>query len=72
MKGKTKWFSSQRGYGFIISEDGHDVFVHQSNIIMEGFRMLRKNDIVAYELGENADGRKQAVKVTPIPKVDDN
>lgn len=66
MKGEIKWFSSQRGYGFITSEDGQDVFVHQSNIIMDGFRTLREDDIVEFELGENVDGRKQAVKVTPI------
>lgn len=66
MKGEIKWFSSKKGYGFIISEDGHDVFVHQSNIIMDGFRTLREDDIVEFELEENADGRKQAVKVTPI------
>lgn len=66
MKGEIKWFSSKKGYGFIISEDGHDVFVHQNNIIMDGFRTLREDDIVEFELEENADGRKQAVKVTPI------
>lgn len=66
MKGEIKWFSSQRGYGFITSEDGQDVFVHQSNIIMDGFRTLREDDIVEFELEENADGKKQAVKVTPI------
>lgn len=66
MKGEIKWFSSKKGYGFIISEDGHDVFVHQSNIVMDGFRTLREDDIVEFELEESADGRKQAVKVTPI------
>ena len=65
MQGTVKWFNAQRGYGFIIDSEGKDVFVHQSNIVMDGFRHLDENDIVNFELGFGKDGREQAVNVQP-------
>lgn len=63
----TKWFDTQKGYGFITDLDSkEDVFVHQSNIVMEGFRYLNEDDIVNYELGDGKNGREQAVNVQPI------
>ena len=66
MKGTVKWFDTKKGYGFITDSEGKDTFVHQSNIVMDGFRYLNENDFVNYELGTGKDGRKQAVDVKPI------
>ena len=60
--GKVKWFSDQKGYGFIAREDGTDVFVHHSAIEMEGFRTLRQGEAVKYELRDGGKG-PQAVHV---------
>lgn len=64
--GKVKWFSDMRGYGFITDEAGNDVFVHYSNIQMEGRKSLNQNDIVEFEIGEGKDGRTQAVNVKVV------
>lgn len=66
MQGTVKWFNNQKGYGFITDSEGKDVFVHHSNIIMDGFRYLNENDIVNFELGTGNDGRQQAVSVIPV------
>lgn len=66
MRGTVKWFNSQKGYGFITDSEGKDVFVHHSNIIMDGFRHLNEDDIVNFELGAGKDGREQAVDVKPM------
>ena len=49
MKGIVKWFNSQKGYGFIIDETGKDVFVHYSNINMDGYKTLNPDDEVEFE-----------------------
>ncbi len=52
-------FDAKRGYGFINPDDGGaDVFVHQNNIVMEGFRYLRVNEHVSYELEVGEKGMK--------------
>lgn len=60
--GKVKWFSDQKGYGFIAREEASDVFVHHTAIEMEGFRTLRQGEDVVYELKEGTKG-PQAVMV---------
>lgn len=61
----TKWFNN--GYGFLVdSETKEDVFVHYSNLIMDGFKSLHEDDMVEYELGAGNDGRQQAINVKPI------
>ena len=61
-EGKVKWFSDQKGYGFILREESPDVFVHHSAIQMEGFRTLRQGEDVAYELLQSPKGL-QAINV---------
>lgn len=66
MQGTCKWFDNQKGYGFLTDSDGKDVFVHHSNIVMDGFRYLNEDDIVSFELGGGNDGRQQAINVKPV------
>lgn len=64
-KGTVKWFNSQKGYGFLTSEDGKDVFVHFTGLNMEGFKTLEENQSVEFDV---IDGEKgpQAVNVAVI------
>ena len=62
----TKWFNAQKGYGFLTDSEGKDVFVHYSNLVMDGFKVLSEGDIVDFELGAGKDGREQAINVKPI------
>ena len=65
MTGKVKWFDSKKGYGFITSEDGKEVFVHFSGIVTDGFKSLNEGQKVAFGLGNGAKG-EQAVNVTVV------
>ena len=56
MVGKVKWFSAEKGYGFIEREDGGDVFVHFSAIQDEGFKTLLEGQEVEFEIVEGARG----------------
>ena len=56
-KGTVKWFNEQKGYGFISPDDGgEDLFVHYSNIAMDGFRTLKEGQKVEYEAGQGRKG----------------
>jgi len=68
-QGKVKWFSDQKGYGFIARDDNVDVFVHHSAIKMEGFRTLRQGEDVLYELRDGEKG-PQALNVVKWEKLD--
>ena len=57
MKGTVKWFDPYKGFGFITAEDGNDYFVHQSNILMDGFRTLPRNGNVSFEADTDEKGR---------------
>lgn len=63
--GTVKWFSPDKGYGFISQEDGPDVFVHFSAIQGDGYRNLEENQQVEFELTEGPKG-PQASNVRPI------
>jgi len=63
MIGKVKWFSSEKGYGFLEREDGVDVFVHFSAITDEGFKTLTEGQQVEFDIIEGARG-PQAANVT--------
>ncbi len=63
-KGTVKWFSEQKGYGFIEQEDGKDIFVHYSSINSAGFKTLSEGDKVTYDVedGERGPVAKNVVK----------
>ena len=56
--GKVKWFSQEKGYGFIQQDDGADVFVHHSQIQSGGFRTLNEGERVEFEVIEEPKGLK--------------
>jgi CspA family cold shock protein len=60
MTGKVKWFSAEKGYGFIEREDGDDVFVHFSAIQGDGFKTLSEGEGVEFEIVEGARGPQAA------------
>jgi CspA family cold shock protein len=57
-RGTVKWFNDAKGFGFITSEDGKDVFVHQSEIIAEGFRTLKEGATVEFTTQQGPKGPK--------------
>ena len=63
--GKVKWFDPKKGYGFILDEQGKDVFVHYSAIAGDGFRALKDGQTVNYEVVEGGKGL-QAQNVVPV------
>lgn len=65
MKGSVKWFDAAKGYGFITTEEGNDVFVHYTGINKEGFRGLEQNQAVQFDLEDGKKGA-QAVNVDVI------
>ncbi|KGK85125.1 cold-shock protein [Desulfosporosinus sp. HMP52] len=63
MLGKVKWFSKQKGYGFIEQENGQDIFVHFQSVIGDGFRTLEEGQNVEFDVMQGPRG-EQASNVT--------
>lgn len=69
MQGKVKWFSSEKGYGFISSNEVEkDIYVHFSDIQMKGFKTLEENDVVEFDYDEEMN---KAVNVHKISVSED-
>jgi len=67
MKGKVKWFDTQKGYGFIISENV-EFFVHHTGVLQSGPKHLNPGDIVDFETSKDESGRQIAINVSVITK----
>ena len=63
--GTVKWFDSAKGFGFITSDEGNDVFVHFSAILSNGFKTLEEGQKVTFEVVDGAKG-PQAANVTLV------
>jgi CspA family cold shock protein len=59
-QGTVKWFSNEKGYGFIEREGGDDVFVHFSAITMDGFKTLTEGQRVEFEVVQGPKGAQAA------------
>ena len=65
MKGTVKWFNAEKGFGFITTEEGNDVFAHFSQIQKEGFKTLEEGQEVEFNVVEGEKGQ-QAEDITVI------
>ncbi|HKK44642.1 MAG TPA: cold-shock protein [Balneolaceae bacterium] len=63
--GTVKWFHNGKGYGFITREEGEDIFVHFSEIVMEGYKKLEEGQEVEFTVAEGDKGL-QAQEVIPL------
>ena len=64
-RGKVKWFNNQKGYGFITTEAGSDVFLHHSAIQGDGFKTIDEGQEVEFEIAQGPKG-EQAVNVVKV------
>ncbi|MFA4888123.1 MAG: cold-shock protein [Candidatus Omnitrophota bacterium] len=64
-RGKVKWFSNQKGYGFITRDDGKDVFVHYSAVKGDGYKTLEEGQEVEFEVTQGPKG-EQATDVSRV------
>jgi len=65
MKGTVKWFDSAKGYGFITTEAGNDIFAHYTGIVKEGFKMLEEGQQVEFDVAEGKKG-EQAINIAVV------
>lgn len=65
VKGTVKWFNATKGYGFVSTENGEDVFVHYSAIVTDGFKTLDEGQSVEFEIVTGEKG-PQATNVTKL------
>ena len=65
-EGTVKWFNPEKGYGFISRENDDDIFVHFSEIQMDGYKTLDEGQRVSFEVTEGANGKLQASNVVKL------
>jgi CspA family cold shock protein len=65
MRSRVKWFKDEKGYGFIKYNEQEDIFVHYSSIQKEGYKTLKKDDEVEFDLIETSKGY-QAINTRKI------
>ena len=65
-EGKVKWFNPEKGYGFISREDGDDLFVHYSEIQVEGYKTLEEDAAVEFDITTGQNGKLKASNVRKI------
>ncbi|WHH57134.1 cold-shock protein [Petroclostridium sp. X23] len=63
MTGTVKWFNGEKGFGFITTEEGNDVFAHFSQIKKDGFKTLEEGQRVSFDVAQGAKGL-QAENIT--------
>ncbi len=63
LQGTVRWFSNAKGYGFLGRDNGPDVFVHYSSIQDAGYKTLREQQVVEFEIVEGFHGKPQAERV---------
>jgi CspA family cold shock protein len=70
VEGKVKWFNPKKGYGFLATADGRDVFVHYSSITTEGFKTLDEGDDVVFDVVEGEKGLRamNVARKSPLEK----
>jgi CspA family cold shock protein len=64
-QGTVKWFSPEKGYGFISQDGGEDLFVHFSEIQMDGYKTLEEGQSVSFDVATGSNGKLQASNVVP-------
>jgi CspA family cold shock protein len=67
--GKVIWFAAKKGYGFIEFDGRPDLFVHWSDLKMDGFKVLKKEQMVEFGLGINNNNQPKAIEVKLIEEV---
>ena len=65
-KGAVKWFDPERGFGFILSEDGEDLFFHQSSVQGGDYVVLDEGDRVEFDIAQGQEGKQNAINVYRI------
>ena len=65
-EGTVKWFNSEKGYGFISQKDGEDLFVHFSEIKMDGYKTLDEGQAVSFDVVTGRDVKLQASNVVKL------
>ena len=66
MKGKVKWFSARKGYGFILGADEKEYFVHYSDIVGKGYKVLETDQKVTFDVEKIDNDRVKAARVAIV------
>lgn len=55
-EGKVKWFNARKGYGFVATADGQNIFVHYKYISLDGYKILKEGDLVTFDIVKSEKG----------------